>query len=467
MILPVILAGGTGSRLWPKSRAMHPKQFLKILSDNTMLQETLLRLDGIEYLDPLIVCNEEYRFLVAEQIREIKLHCEILLEPEAKNTAPAITLAALHAVETNPDAILLVLAADHQIENIKNFHQSIYQAEQLARQQKLVTFGIVPHKAETGYGYIKRGKPIEAGFLVEEFTEKPQIEKAKEFLQSGRYYWNSGMFMFRAKDLLAEINQYSPETLSLCEQAMEKVTQDLDFVRIQDEAFTRCPSVSIDYAVMEKTKNAVTVPLDAGWNDVGSWAAIWEVTPKDNNGNQLTGDVLVSGSSGCLIQAEDRIVSALGLKDTVIVDTKDALLVAHKDAVQDVKVIVEKLKQSQRTEWQIHREVCRPWGKFDAIDSGHRYQVKRITVNPGAKISVQMHHHRAEHWIVVSGTAKVRKGEQIFLLAENESTYIPIGEIHSLENPGKVPLELIEVQTGAYLGEDDIVRFEDDYGRIK
>ncbi|MCW8880310.1 MAG: mannose-1-phosphate guanylyltransferase/mannose-6-phosphate isomerase [Kangiellaceae bacterium] len=473
MILPVIMAGGSGTRLWPLSRQLYPKQFLNIVGKNTMLQDTVARLEKIEAKAPLVICNNEHRFLVAEQLRQTGGTSEIILEPEGRNTAPAIALAALRAVEDGDDPLLLVLAADHVIQDVQTFTESVNKAIPLAENDKLVTFGIVAKSPETGYGYIHRGDSIgECGFAVSRFVEKPDLKTANGYVDSGEYYWNSGMFLMKASRYLEELQKYEPEILRACRSSIKDLKHDLDFVRIDAEEFAKCPSESIDYAVMEPLCSAedsndsvVVVPLDAGWSDIGSWSAIWEVSEKDGDGNRTLGDVISEDSRNCLVHGEDRLVSILGLEDIVVVDTKDAVLVAHKDKVQNVKKIVEKLKSSNRDEWKIHREVYRPWGKYDSIDMGDRYQAKRITVKPGAKLSVQMHHHRAEHWVVVSGTASVTNGDKTFLVSENESTYIPIGQIHALENPGKVPLELIEVQTGSYLGEDDIVRFDDRYGR--
>ncbi|KMT64754.1 mannose-1-phosphate guanylyltransferase/mannose-6-phosphate isomerase [Catenovulum maritimum] len=467
MFLPVIMAGGTGSRLWPLSRSAYPKQFLALTSDNTMLQETVLRLSGIDHQSPMVICNEASRFMVAEQLRAIDaLQSPVILEPVGRNTAPAIALAALQAIAGGEDPILLVLAADHVILDNPAFLQAVAQAEMLAQQDAMVTFGIVPTHAETGYGYIKRGAEQNNAFKVDSFVEKPNLDKAREYVDSGEYYWNSGMFMFKASRYLAELKQFQPAILAACEAAIGNTASDLDFVRVDKAAFEACPDDSIDYAVMEKTDSAIVVPLDAQWNDVGSWSALWDVNSKDEAGNAIKGDTLTHDTHNCLIQGGERLVATVGVEDLVIVDTKDALLVASKDRVQEVKQIVSKLKAEKRSEFEFHREVYRPWGKYDSIDNGDRYQVKRITVKPGAKLSVQMHHHRAEHWIVVSGTAKVTNGDKDILLTENQSTYIPVGVIHALENPGKVPLELIEVQSGSYLGEDDIVRFEDKYGRV-
>ncbi|QPG04354.1 mannose-1-phosphate guanylyltransferase/mannose-6-phosphate isomerase [Salinimonas marina] len=463
---PVILAGGTGSRLWPKSRAALPKQFLSLTSEQTMLQETLSRLHGVEASHPIVICNEAHRFLVAEQLRQQDVqHGGILLEPVGRNTAPAIALAALHALQSDADETLLVLAADHLIKDSQAFHKAIAKAEKLAEAGYLVTFGIVPDGPNTGYGYIKAGQELETGMAVAEFVEKPDAATAQQYVDSKNYLWNSGMFMFKASRFLEELEKHNPEMLAICKKAIETESQDLDFIRIDADIFATCPDDSIDYAVMEKTHKAAMVPLDAGWSDVGSWSSLWETADKDENGNAVIGDAILENVKNSYINAEGRLISVIGLDDVVVVETKDAIMVAHKDKAQDIKNVVNRLKQEQRPEYQFHREVFRPWGSYDSIDSGARFQVKRITVKPGEKLSVQMHHHRAEHWIVVSGTASVTVGEKTTMVTENESTYIPIGEVHALENPGKIPLELIEVQSGAYLGEDDIVRFSDRYGR--
>ncbi|MBV1921051.1 MAG: mannose-1-phosphate guanylyltransferase/mannose-6-phosphate isomerase [Pseudomonadales bacterium] len=462
MILPVIMAGGSGSRLWPLSRSLYPKQFLALSEENTMLQVTLKRLGHLDTLPPLTICNENHRFIVAEQLRAIDSLGPIVLEPVGRNTAPAIALAAQVATG---DPLLLVLAADHIIENEQAFTDAITQAIPLAEQGKLVTFGIVPTSAHCGYGYIKRGEAFATGFGVDQFVEKPDEATAEEYVNDGGYYWNSGMFLFRASRYLEELKQHRPDISKACDASLGKTTTDLDFIRIDPVQFAACPDESVDYAVMEKTSDAVVVPMDAGWNDIGSWSALWDVGEKDSNNNVTRGDILMHNTKNSLVYGEERLIATVGLEDVIIVDTKDAILVAAKDHVQDVKKIVNQLKSEGRGECSNHREVYRPWGKYDSINTGNRYQVKHITVKPGAKLSLQMHHHRAEHWIVVSGTAKVTNGDNTFLVTEDESTYIPIGTVHSLENPGKVPLELIEVQSGSYLGEDDIVRLEDRYGR--
>ena len=474
VILPVIMAGGSGSRLWPLSRELYPKQFLQLDGDASMLQTTIRRLRGLAVENPVVICNDEHRFLVAEQLRAInKLANNIILEPAGRNTAPAIALAALTALQTAPegsDPLLLVLAADHVIRDEAAFTAAVQSAFVYAEAGKLVTFGIVPTTAETGYGYIKRGVATgetQAAYTVAQFVEKPDQSTAEHYLESGDYYWNSGMFLFRASRYLSELQQFRPDIYAACVEAVGTVNADLDFVRVNKAAFLSCPSDSIDYAVMERTADAVVVPMSAGWSDVGSWSSLWDISEKDINGNVSHGDVLQHNSQNNYVFAESSLVTTVGVQDLVIIQTKDAVLVADKHQVQDVKKIVESLKAAGRTEHHIHREVYRPWGKYDSIDNGERYQVKRITVKPGEKLSIQMHHHRAEHWIVVSGTASVTNGDSVQLVTENQSVYIPVGQIHALENPGKILLEMIEVQSGSYLGEDDIVRFEDRYGRIE
>ncbi|WP_026971346.1 mannose-1-phosphate guanylyltransferase/mannose-6-phosphate isomerase [Aliagarivorans marinus] len=482
MLLPVIMAGGSGTRLWPLSRVLYPKQLIPLVGEQSMLQATVQRLFGLSTKPPLVVSNEDYRFITAEQLRAINQLDKIILEPEGRNTAPAIALAALEAQCLYPDddPLLLILAADHVIRDEQAFQQSVRKAIPFAEQGKLVTFGIVPDQPETGYGYINAGQPVfvdkgadkpNDAFEVKEFVEKPDKETAEAYLKSGKYYWNSGMFLFRASVYLNELKRFREDIHQACVASMAETTPDMDFVRVDSEAFAACPAESIDYAVMEPLSAAgddvVVVPMDAQWNDVGSWSALWDVTDKDDDGNSFKGDVLSHESHNCYVSAENKLVATVGVNDLVVVETKDAVLVANKGEVQKVKKIVEQLKEAGRGEHLNHREVYRPWGKYDSIDAGHRYQVKRITVKPGEKLSVQMHHHRAEHWIVVKGTAMVTNGDETFLVSENQSTYIPIGVTHALENPGKVPLELIEVQSGSYLGEDDIVRFEDRYGRLK
>jgi mannose-1-phosphate guanylyltransferase len=468
MIIPVIMAGGSGSRLWPLSRQMFPKQFLTLHGNSSMIQATAERLSGIEHAPAIVICNEEHRFSVAEQFRLNNIpNSGIILEPVGRNTAPAIALAALQALKYNEEPLLLVLAADHVIKNEDAFTESVKQAQTHAEKGKLVTFGIVPTAPEIGYGYIKRGEAQhESGYAVAEFVEKPDKETAESYLETGEFYWNSGMFLFKASRYLAELKIHRPDILAACEKAMIDTQSDLDFVRVNTPAFEACPDDSVDYAVMEKTSDAVVVPMDCGWSDVGSWSALWEMSPKDNKGNAFKGDVMSIDTTNSFVYAQDKLVATIGLENIAVVETKDAILVSKLSEVQKVKKIVEQLKTKERCEFKHHREVYRPWGAYDSIDNGERFQVKRITVKPGAKLSVQMHHHRAEHWIVVSGTARVTNGDKDILLTENQSTYIPIGVVHALENPGKVPLELIEVQSGSYLGEDDIVRFEDKYGRV-
>lgn len=471
MILPVVMAGGSGSRLWPLSRELFPKQFLSLNGEYSMLQQTLQRLQGLDALSPLLICNEEHRFIAAEQLRQHGLLSNnIILEPVGRNTAPAIALAALTAIKRGDDPLLLVLAADHVISQPDVFLAAVKQAQPLAEQGKLVTFGIVPAFAETGYGYIRRGQPVsgllDTAFTVAQFVEKPDAATAQQYLDSGEYYWNSGMFLFRASVYLQQLQQFRPDIYQACEQSIADVVPDLDFIRVNKAAFLSCPEDSVDYAVMEKTADAVVVALDAGWSDVGSWSSLWDLSAKDTDGNVQQGDILQHHSHNNYVLAQSGLVALVGVDDLVVVQTKDAVLVAAKDQVQHVKEIVKQLKASGRNEYRLHREVYRPWGKYDSVDTGHRYQVKRITVSPQQKLSLQMHHHRAEHWIVVSGTAKVTINDESRLVTENQSVYIPVGATHALENPGKIPLELIEVQSGAYLGEDDIVRFEDVYGRV-
>ncbi|MUK39991.1 mannose-1-phosphate guanylyltransferase/mannose-6-phosphate isomerase [Aliivibrio fischeri] len=469
VITPVIMAGGTGSRLWPLSRELYPKQFLSVIGDMSMLQQTAARLSNIDHLAPILICNEEHRFIAAEQMRLGGFkHGGIILEPVGRNTAPAIALAALQAIKNaknDEDPLLLILAADHVIENEVAFIEAVKKARQSAVEDKLVTFGIVANAPETGYGYIKAGEKQGDAFAVSEFVEKPDLETAKQYLASNEYYWNSGMFLFKASRYLEELKKFAPDILDVCIDAMSKSSTDLEFTRVDKSIFGACRDESVDYAVMEKSESVVVVPMDAGWSDAGSWSVLWDILSKDWQGNVTHGDVITTKSRNNYIFAENRLVTTVGVNNLVIVETKDAILVADKGQVQHVKSIVKKLKDAKRNEHHIHREVYRPWGKYDSIDIGERDTVKRITVNPGEKLSSQMHHHRAEHWIIVSGTASVTNGNETILLTEDQSTYIPLGTIHALENPGKIPLELIEVQTGSYLGEDDIVRFEDRYGR--
>jgi len=474
-LIPVVLSGGSGTRLWPLSRKLMPKQFLPLTGEASMMQETLHRLRGMDELAaPVVVCNEEHRFTVAEQLRHLGMgHQGILLEPAARNTAPAIAVAAIHALRlSGEDPLLLVLPADHVIRNVRALHEAIAIARVQAEQGALVTFGIVPNEPHTGYGYIRAGQAVPSAgsqgpFAVAQFVEKPDLATAEGYVSSGEYFWNSGMFLFKASRYLEELSRFNPDMVAACENAVSVATTDLDFVRLDRAAFNQCPEDSIDYAVMEKTDLAVVVPLDAEWSDVGSWSALWEIGEKDDADNVLVGDVLCVGSKGCYARSDNHLVALIGVEDLVVVDTPDALMVAHRERSQDVKKIVDILKHDGRSEAVVHREVFRPWGKYDSIDMGTRFQVKRITVNPGASLSLQKHHHRAEHWIVVSGTAEVTCDDKVLLLGENQSTYIPLGSVHRLANPGKIPLEMIEVQSGSYLGEDDIVRFEDVYGRGK
>ena len=468
MLIPVIMAGGSGSRLWPLSRQAYPKQFLNLQGDHTMLQDTLARLNNIEHGDPMVICNEDHRFTVAEQMRiQGKDSSDIILEPVGRNTAPAVALAAFRAVEKDNNATLLVLAADHAIKHPNAFLDAVKSAQPLAAENYLVTFGIVPTSPETGYGYIKQGQVIKGatGHLVDRFVEKPNLTTAKDYVSTGNYLWNSGMFLFKASQYLEELKQYRPEIYQACELACQQTSMDLDFVRVDPVAFEACPDESIDYAVMENTERAAVVPLDCGWSDVGSWSALWEVAEQDEQFNASKGDVMSINTTNSYLHSTEKLIATVGIDNLIVVETKDAVLVADKDSVQQVKQIVDTIKSENRSEWHHHREVYRPWGKFDSIDTGDRFQVKRISVKPGGKLSVQMHYHRAEHWVVVSGTAKVRIGEEEVLLTENQSTYIPVGAVHSLENPGQIPLELIEVRSGSYLEEDDIIRLDDKYGR--
>jgi mannose-1-phosphate guanylyltransferase / mannose-6-phosphate isomerase len=471
MLTPVILSGGAGTRLWPLSRELYPKQLLALTGERTMIQQTALRLEGLAAAGPVVVCNEAHRFLVAEQLRQLAIAPQaIVLEPAGRNTAPAIALAAHAALKAAAskaatDPLLLVLPADHVIRDVPAFHKAVHSALDAARQGQLVTFGIVPTSPETGYGYIQRGPESGAVYRIARFVEKPAAAVAKDLVATGDYYWNSGMFLFGARRYLEELGRLAPGIASACAEAFAAATADLDFTRVDKQLFEACPSDSIDYAVMEKTADAVVVPLAAGWSDVGSWAALHEASEQDAHGNVSRGDVICEDSEGCYLYSESRLVSAVGLKDHVVVETKDAVMVAPRSRVQDVKKLVFRLKEQGRYEHSLHREVFRPWGSYDSIENGPRFQVKRLKVKPGAVLSLQLHHHRAEHWIVVSGTARITRGDEIFLLEENQSTYIPIGVRHRIENPGKIPLHIIEVQSGSYLGEDDIVRLEDHYGR--
>ena len=460
MLLPVVMAGGSGTRLWPLSRTLYPKQFLSLNSRLTMLQETLRRLDKVEHKPALVICNESHRFIVAEQLRKESLkHSGILLEPVGRNTAPAVALAALQAMVTGDDPILLVLAADHEIQDEDNFIAAVLAAKNFAEQGKLVTFGIVPTSPETGYGYIKSGESLDGqGYKVAAFVEKPELHVAQQYISDGGYLWNSGMFMFRASVFIDELKKFRPDILASCQRSLSSSIQDLDFIRLDNASFSCCPEESIDYAVMEKTAEAVVVPLNAQWSDVGSWSALWEISSKDQSGNAIRGDVLVEDATDSYLYSQHRLIGAVGVKDLVVVETKDAVLVAHKDKVQQVKNIVAQLKKNNRTEYLQHREIFRPWGSHDTIAEGPRFQVKHVIVLPGHITAKQIHYHRTEHWIVVSGTAKVHLEDKTYLVSENESTYIPVGVPHAIENPGKIPLEIIEVRSGVYLEEDDVIR---------
>lgn len=462
---PVILSGGSGTRLWPLSREHYPKQLLPLCGQETLLQQTAMRLANLNgALAPIIVCNEEHRFLIGEQLREIGVAPKaIILEPIGRNTAPALTLAALNMPEAERQTVLLVMPADHVIRDADAFLAAVSVGAAMAEQGYLTTFGIVPTAPETGYGYIRQGE----GGRVEAFVEKPDRVTAEGYLRAGGYLWNSGMFMLRADSWLSELARFEPEMREHCDRAISEGRQDGDFLRVGKEAFSGCPGDSIDYAVMEKTDKAMVVPLDAGWSDIGAWPAIWEISARDQDGNVVRGDVVAHETRDSYVLAQHRLVATVGVKDLIVAETADAVLVAHKDRAQEVKEIVSRLKQQKRNEHLTHRRVHRPWGSFEGIDVGDRFQVKRLIVKPGASISLQLHHHRAEHWVVVKGTAKVTRGEETVLLSENQSTYIPVGMKHRLENPGHIPLEIIEVQSGGYLGEDDIVRFEDTYNRHK
>lgn len=472
MIVPVILAGGSGTRLWPLSRQLYPKQFLPLVNGRTLFQETILRLsENPDIAPPIVVCNEDHRFIVAEQMREKSLKpSKIILEPVGKNTAPAAYIAADVAREIDPDAVLLVLPADHHINDLETLLGTIQASKEVAGKGKLVTFGIVPGYAETGYGYIEQGvsltgKRAEQAFKIERFVEKPNADAATKYVKSGKHLWNSGMFMFKAETYMAELEQSNEDMAAACKIAVEQGESDLDFYRLDKRSFEACSSDSIDYAVMEHTNAGVVVPLDAGWNDVGSWGALWDIKEKDECGNVALGDVITHDVHGSYLHSTGRLLAVVGLKDHVVVETSDAVMVSPKDRVQDVKKLVDTLKAEDRMEAYSHKKVYRPWGAYETIDLADRFQVKRITVKPGAILSLQKHFHRAEHWVVVEGTAIVTRGEEEIVLKEDESTYIPLGYVHRLENPGKIDLELIEVQTGSYLGEDDIVRFDDMYGR--
>jgi len=467
MLTPVLLSGGVGSRLWPVSREAHPKQFLPLAGELTMLQETIRRTSGLDAAPPLVVCNEEHRFMVAEQLRQLEVEAgALILEPVGRNTAPAVALAALQAVAPDPDAVLLVLPADHIISDVDAFVAAVGKAHAPAREGRLMTFGVVPTAPETGYGYIKCGPALgDDLFELERFVEKPDEATACGYLEQGGYLWNSGMFLLGAQAYLDELQRLAPDMLASCRDAMAAATADMHFVRPDPAIFERCPADSIDYAVMEKTDRGGVVSLDCGWSDVGAWSALWEVADRDPEGNVCRGDVILENSRGNYIRSDSRLVAATGVENLVVIETADAVLVADRGRVQQVKSIVNRLKAQERTEASLHRRVYRPWGSYETLVTSDRFQVKRIVVNPGQRLSLQMHHHRAEHWIVVKGTAEVTCEDKVFMLGEDESTYIPLGHKHRLANPGHIALEIIEVQSGAYLGEDDIVRFEDVYGR--
>ena len=479
LIQPVVLSGGSGTRLWPLSREKYPKQLLSLVGEDSLLQATVRRADGVTGLalaNPMVVCNEEYRFVIAEQLRLMGRPGTIVLEPFGRNTAPALTLAAFSATKTEADSILLVVPADHVILDTEAFHNAVRQGASLAETGAVVTFGITPDAPETGYGYIQSGEPYLQAHRIARFVEKPDLATAQSYLDAGTYLWNSGIFMMRASVWLAAMRACRPDILAACQAAWDQGQTDGEFVRVDKQAFGQCPSDSIDYAVMERlasntTAGAARLPtgvvigLNAGWSDVGSWDALWQVLPKDASGNVAQGDVLLQDCNNTLALSEGRLVACVGVCDLIVVETADAILVVHKDKTQDVKKVVDHLKAQGRSEGKIHRKVVRPWGWYDGVDAGARFQVKRIVVKPQGILSLQMHHHRAEHWVVVSGTARVTRGEETFLVTENQSTFIPLGTTHRLENPGRVPLEMIEVQSGSYLGEDDIVRFEDVYGR--
>jgi mannose-1-phosphate guanylyltransferase/mannose-6-phosphate isomerase len=477
LIQPIVLSGGSGTRLWPLSREKYPKQLLPLIGEDSLLQATVRRVEGIDGMQlaaPMVVCNEEYRFVIAEQLRLMGKEGSILLEPTGRNTAPALTLAALAATRDSADPILLVMPADHVILDTPAFQSAVRQGALLADEGAVVTFGITPDSPETGYGYIQSGETLAKGdaLRIARFVEKPDLATAQTYLDDGAYLWNSGLFMMRASVWLAAIGVCRPDILAACRSAWEQGSVDGEFLRVGKEAFGQCPADSIDYAVMERIAAGdttlpagVVIPLSAGWSDIGAWDALWKVLPKDAEGNVAQGDVFLQDCRNTLAMSEGRLLACIGVDDLVIVETPDAILVAHKDKTQDVKKIVDRLKKDGRTEGQLHRKVFRPWGSYNGVDAGERFQVKRIMVKPGATLSLQMHHHRAEHWIVVRGTAKVTRGDSTYLVSENESTFIPLGTRHRLENPGCVPLEMIEVQSGSYLGEDDIVRFEDVYGR--
>ena len=469
LIVPVVLSGGTGSRLWPMSRASFPKQLWSLVSERSMLQETVLRGKAAGFAPPVVVCNEEHRFLIAEQLREVSVaQASIVLEPVGRNSAPAITAAALLVAQTHPDAVLWMMAADADSKKTDALSQAMEKAVQAAEQGRIVTFGMAPTRPETGYGYIEKGEPlpgVEGAFTIQSFHEKPTEAVAEKFMQDGNYFWNSGMFVFRADVLLDEMRRYAPQVLQSVQAAFEKRETDLDFIRLDKEDFAQAPDISIDYAIAEQTQVSAVIPADLGWSDVGSWDALWDISPKNADGNVLLGDVLTEDAHGCYVRSEGPLTAVAGLDDVVVVVTRDAVLVTHKDRAQDVKKLVEQLKKDGRIEASVHQKNYRPWGFYEGLIRNERFQVKRIVVTPGGKLSLQKHFHRAEHWVVVEGVALVTREEELLLVRENESIYLPQGCVHRLENPGKIPLTLIEVQSGAYLGEDDIIRLEDSYNR--
>tara|TARA_B100000989_G_scaffold278203_1_gene239770 strand:+ start:18515 stop:19951 length:1437 start_codon:yes stop_codon:yes gene_type:complete len=471
-IVPLILCGGSGSRLWPLSRESFPKQFISIKKEDkfSLLQNTIKRILTLKNIKkPILVCNEEHRFIVAEQLRELNIEdFVILLEPIGRNTAPAITLSALKALELDKDPTLLVLSSDHDIKNIENFLKVVEGGLKFAEKNKLVTFGVVPKSPEIGYGYIKATKPLGNkidGFEIESFIEKPDIETAQKLIQDSRYFWNSGMFMFKAKEIIKEINIFIPEILHSCKEAINKSKCDLVFQRLDKASFERCYDISIDVAVMEKTSRGIVIPLDAGWSDIGSWESVWETSKKDLQGNYTEGKIILENTKNSYIRSDNRLIVGVDLSDLIVVETRDAILISNKKSSQKVKKIVNNLKKSKIPEGRNHAKIYRPWGHYLSLVEANRWQVKLISVKPGEKLSLQMHHHRSEHWVVVSGTAKVEVAGKVEVLSENQSVYIPLGSKHRLTNPGKIPLTLIEVQSGSYVGEDDIVRFEDFYGR--
>lgn len=466
-LIPVILCGGSGSRLWPLSRGSYPKQFLRLTGTDSLLQQTIKRCAALDVAAPLLISDVSTRFIIAEQLREIGIdNASIVLEPVRRNTGPAILSAALFLCQQHEDALMLVLPSDHVIEKQEEFAEAVVMASEAAQSGYLMTFGIKPDRPETGYGYLRADNSEYGSILpLAAFVEKPDLSTAEQYVESGRYFWNSGMFLFRATQLIDEIKKYAPNMLEACQRALSAASSDADFIRLEENSYAENPAIAIDYALMEKTKHAAMVALDAGWSDIGSWESVWQVAQKNQDGNTIQGDVLLQDCKNCLIQADGRLIAGVGLEDLAVIDTPDALLILNRKNSQDARKLVQSLLKEKRQEVDHHRQVSRPWGSFDSIGRGGRFQVKRITVKPGAKLSLQMHHHRAEHWIIVSGTARVTHGEEDYLLTENQAAYIGVGTVHALENPGKIPLELIEVQSGSYLGEDDIVRLQDRYGR--